>query len=125
MKRLLVHLFFILLSASSWAQNNIQLAAQLTYQGSALANIGGYVDSLGNEYALVGTDFGLSIVDVTVPTNPVIRFTVPGPTNDWREVKTYRKTAYITTEGGGGLTVVDMSRLPGTINYHQYTGDGA
>ncbi|MFM7725694.1 MAG: hypothetical protein ACKO7B_03260, partial [Flavobacteriales bacterium] len=91
---------FITISFSVFSQN-LQLAAQLTYSGSVLANIGGYVDSLGNEYALVGTDFGLSIVDVTVPTNPVIRFTVPGPTSDWREVKTYHKFAYITTEGGG------------------------
>lgn len=41
-----------------------------------------------------------------------------------RKVKTYRKYAYVTTEGGGGLTVVDLSLLPANISYQQYTGDG-
>ncbi|MBL0104042.1 MAG: choice-of-anchor B family protein [Bacteroidetes bacterium] len=114
----------VLLGFQSFGQN-IQLAANLSYGNSALANIGGYVDSLGNEYALVGTDFGLSIVDVTDPANPVIRFTVNGPSSDWREVKTYRKYAYVTTEGGGGLQIIDLSNLPATINSHNWTGDAA
>jgi choice-of-anchor B domain-containing protein len=117
-------LLLLLVGFSSNAQN-LQLAANLSYGNSPLANIGGYVDSLGNEYALVGTYNGLDIVDVSVPANPVIRFSVPGPTDDWREVKTYRKYAYVTTEGGGGLVIVDLSRLPAAINYHSYTGDGA
>lgn len=103
---------------------NIQFRSNLTYSGS-LANIGGYRDTTDHEYALVGTDFGLSIVDVTDPDTPVIRFTVPGASSTWREVKTYRKYAYVTTEGGGGLTVVNLTYLPDSISYHQYTGDGA
>ena len=117
-------IILLLLTVQIKAQN-IQFAANLSYGSSALANIGGYVDSLGNEYALVGTDFGLSIVDVTVPTNPVIRFTVNGPSSEWREVKTYRKYAYVTTEGGGGLQIIDLSNLPASINTKTWTGDGA
>ena len=91
-----------------------------------MANIGGYVDSLGNEYALVGTSLGLDIVDVTVPASPVIKFTITGPTSEWREVKTYRKYAYVTTEdGASGLTIIDMSHLPDTVYTKQYLGDGA
>jgi len=105
---------------------NLQLRSNLPYAPDALANIGGYTDSLDNEYALVGTEQGLDIVDVTDPTNPIIRFSVPGPVSTWREVKTYRKFAYVTTEGGAdGLVIVDLSLLPASINSQNYSGDGA
>ena len=118
-------LFVILLFLSSIVSaQSLQLAGQLSYGNASLANICGYVDSLNNEYALVGTDFGMSIVDVTVPSSPVIKYTVPGASSIWREIKTYKSFAYVTTEGGGGVTVVDLSTLPGPISYSQYTGDG-
>jgi len=113
-----------IISGQFLSAQNLQLRSNLSYGSTALANIGGYTDTLDNEYALVGTEEGLDIVDVTDPDNPAIVFSVPGPTNTWREVKTYRKYAYVTTEGGGGLTVVDLSLLPANISYQQYTGDG-
>jgi hypothetical protein len=47
---------------------HMQLRSHLPYSPVNLANIGGYVDSAGREYALVGATNGLSIVDVTNPT---------------------------------------------------------
>ncbi len=95
------------------AQKNITLRSQLTFPGKQLANIGGYVDSLGNEYALVGHSVGLSIVNVQDPDNPFIVQEIPGPNSIWREVKVWQKYAYVTTEGGsGGLTIVDLTNLP-------------
>lgn len=123
MKKIYLLIFIAILSKSNFAQN-LQLQANMSYGPIVLANIGGYVDSLNNEYALVGTSEGLDIVDVTDPSNPVIRFSVPGPQSNWREVKTYRKFAYVTTEGGGGLVIVDMSQLPDTVFYKSYIGDG-
>ncbi len=114
---------FIALVINTSAQN-LQLRSNLPYSPSELANIGGYVDALGNEYALVGTDFGLSIVDVTDPANPVIKITVNGINSIWREVKTYRNVAYVTTEGGGGLQIIDLSNLPTSVNTTYYSGDG-
>lgn len=123
MKRILL-LVLVLINLKSFSQN-LQLQANLSYGTTDLANIGGYVDSLGNEYALVGTLFGLDIVDVTIPANPIIKFTITGPTSEWREVKTYRKYAYVTCEdGNSGLTVIDLSHLPDTIYTKQYLGDG-
>jgi choice-of-anchor B domain-containing protein len=110
------------------AQENYNLVQRghLTFPGKELANIGGYVDSLGNEYALVGTTTGLSIVNVTNPDNPVLSFEVNGVTNVWREVKTWQGFAYVTTEGtNGGLTIVDLRELPASINSQVYRGDGA
>src|SRR4051812_32402165 len=99
MKKLLFILLIFIVQAAT-AQLNIQFRANLTYPGLSLANIGGFVDHLGNEYALVGYQNGLDIVDVTIPTAPVVRFTVTGPSSSWREVKTYRDYAYVTTENG-------------------------
>ncbi len=122
-------LFIVLAFAvqSAFGQLNISLLANLPYAGKMLSNIGGYVDHSGNEYALVGYEDGLSIVDVTVPTAPVIKFTVAGPSPcEWREVKTYRDYAYVTTECGTvGLQIVDLSNLPASVNTTTYKGDGA
>lgn len=79
-----------------------------------LGNIWGYVDSLGNEYALVGGRTGLSIVDVTNPDSIFQVVRIPGPVNLWKEIKTYGHYAYVTTEGGGGLQIVNLANLPGT-----------
>ena len=124
MKTRILFIFLIASISGVYAQN-LQLRSNLSYGATALANIGDYVDSLGNEYALVGTDFGVSIVDVTNPAAPVIKFSVNGPSSIWREIKTYRKYAYVTTEGGGGLQIINLSNLPATITSHSYTGDGA
>jgi hypothetical protein len=71
-KLLLAGLVTLSLNVHSIAQNlNVTFRSHLTYPGQTCANICGYVDSLGNEYALVGASIGLSIVDVTDPSNPV------------------------------------------------------
>lgn len=108
------------------AQNyNITFAAQKSYATRTLANICGYAAN-GKEYALVGAEDGMDIVDVTIPTNPVAVVQIPNVTNLWKEIKVYKNYAYVTTEGGGGLQIVDLSNLPGTnLAYHSYTGDGA
>ena len=124
------HFFIAVLSLFSitvFSQENYNLVQRghLTFPGKSLANIGGYVDSLGNEYALVGTSTGLSIVDVTDPDNPALRFDVDGVENFWREVKTWNGFAYVTTEGNnGGLTVIDLRELPDTVISRVYFGDG-
>ena len=101
------------------------LRAVLPY-GVSLSNIGGYVDSQGNEYALVGYYEGLSIVDVTDPDNPVEAFMIPGAQSDWREVKVWDTYAYVTTEGGNtGLQIVDLSDLPNSVNSKYWAGSGA
>ncbi len=116
----------LLIGLAASAQNfNLTLRSTLTY-GVTLSNIGGYVDSQGNEYALVGFYNGLSIVNVTDPDNPFIAFTVTGPNSDWREVKTWSTYAYVTTEGGNsGLQIVDLSNLPASVNSKYWTGTGA
>lgn len=115
-------------SAVAFAQLNVVQRSHLPYSGGRTsANICGYVDSLGNEYALVGVQDGMSIVDVTNPAAPVEVRQIPNVDNLWKEIKVYGKYAYVTTEGGGGLQIVNMSSLPNAagITYHNWTGDGA
>jgi choice-of-anchor B domain-containing protein len=123
MKKLFTIITMLLIYMGGFAQN-LTLQANLTYP-FALANIGGYVDSQGNEYALVGTYNGLSIVDVTTPTSPVEMFAVPGITSEWREVKTWSHYAYVTTEGGNGLQIINLDYLPDSVQVKQYHGDAA
>ncbi|HEU4719124.1 MAG TPA: choice-of-anchor B family protein, partial [Bacteroidia bacterium] len=71
-------------------------------------------------------DIGMSIVDVTNPSSPVEVVQIPNVNNLWKEIKVFKHYAYVTTEGGGGLQIVDLRNLPGTnLPYHNYTGDGA
>ena len=108
MKKILLCSLLLIAGFFSQAQVNIQYKSNLTYPGKDMSNIGGFVDSLGNEYALVGYLDGLDIVDVTDPANPLVKFTIPGASSQWREVKTWAGYAYVTTEAG---TVADESSL--------------
>jgi choice-of-anchor B domain-containing protein len=106
------------------AQTNIAFRSSMTFPNQRLANIWGY-SSGGNEYALVGARNGMIVVDVTDPENPTEIVQIPGPMNNWREIKTYQHYAYVATEGGGGLQIVDLTNLPGSnLDYHSYTGNG-
>lgn len=92
---------------------NITLASIKTYTND-LSNIHGYTDTTGREYALVGWYNGTSIVDVTNPSTPIQIAQISGQQSSWREIKTWGKYAYVTTEAGGGLQIINLSNLPGT-----------
>ena len=119
---------FTLLAASAFAQfqpgvnNNVtRLGHQHKYNG--YSNIWGYTDSRGNEYALVGADLGLSIVNITDPAKPVEVDFVPGPgPTAWREIKVYNNYAYVVSEAStpvehSGLQAVDLSTLPDSVSF--------
>ncbi|MCB9342158.1 MAG: choice-of-anchor B family protein [Saprospiraceae bacterium] len=109
------------------AQNlNTTFRSKITFTNQTLANVWGYTSREGKEYALVGASKGLVIVDITDPDNPVQIVQIPGPNNLWKEIKTYSNYAYIVSEGGMGIQVVDLSGLPSpNLDSHFYTGDGA
>ncbi len=111
----------------SFSQNyNLELRSQITFPGQTLANICGYTAPDKREYALVGGSKGLIIVEITNPAQPKTLIQIPGPNNLWKEIKTYKNFAYITSEGGGGVQIVDLSRLPDTtLAVKNYLGDGA
>ncbi|MES2590789.1 MAG: choice-of-anchor B family protein [Bacteroidota bacterium] len=125
--KLIITFIILLFGVNLIAQNlNVTFKSQLNYPGQTCANICGYVDQAGNEYALVGASGGMSIVDVTNTAAPVEVIQIPGVINLWREIKVRGNYAYVTTEGGGGLQIVNLSSLPNVngITYHNWTGDG-
>jgi choice-of-anchor B domain-containing protein len=69
----------------------------------------GYTSPDGRRFALTGTSYGLSIVEVTDPARPRDVGLIAGPASSWREVKTYGSYVYVTTETRHGLDIVDLS----------------
>jgi len=96
--------------------SNVNLLSNLNqYPSIGYNDCWGYVDSEGREYALLGTEHGTSIIEITDPYNPVERAFIPGPFSSWRDIKTHSTYAYVTTEGTGsgqGLQIIDLSNLP-------------
>jgi choice-of-anchor B domain-containing protein len=113
---------------------NIDFLAQIPLTGFSsqplsAANVWGFVhhcDAGNREYAVIGLEDGTAIVDVTEPTTPVEVGFVDGVSSGWREVKILqvesgapgcdRAYAYLSTEGPGGLQILDLSNLPGSVS---------
>ena len=123
--RLILLACYVLLTGSLFAQNtNVAFRSKTTYTGQTLSNIWGYAAG-GREYALVGAKNGMIVTDVTNPAAPVQIVQIPGVASQWREIKTYLNYAFIATEGGGGLQIVDLSPLPSaSLPVYTYTGGG-
>jgi len=118
---------FLCLPNQALTQLNVDSLSHINYQQLHDANLNdvwGYVDEFGNEYALVGTSKGTSIVDVTVPANPVEVFWLPGSTSIWRDPSSHGDYAYVTTEAEDGMLIIDLSPLPQATNLTTtlYTG---
>lgn len=96
----------------------------LQYNPVTLAGVWHHVDDFGNEYALVGTSQGMSIVDVNNPAAPQQIFTVPSLPNNWRELRTHAGFAYMVSEAdSSAVTIVDLNHLPDTIYSKVWRGD--
>ena len=107
----------MLLSSLTQAQN-LTLLSSIDYQelhGTELNDVWGYVDELGNEYALVGTQDGVSIVDLSDPENPQEVFWVEQQNSIWRDLHVYQDKAYVTTEAEDGLLIIDLAPLPSGV----------
>lgn len=99
------------------AQYNLTFRSQLNYTQNA-NDVWGYVSPGGIEYAIVGTQTGVSIVDVSNPDAiSEVQF-IPGVDNVWRDVDIWQNYAYVTTESAaaGGLLIIDLSNLPASAN---------
>jgi len=114
----------IVLSAQS--SKNMSQVGHLSFPGKGgLNDVWGYVDGTGKEYALVGLNQGVSVVDISTPASPVEVFYQIGANSIWRDLKVWNNKAYITNESFGGLMIIDLSTLPGNTNLSvtNYNGD--
>lgn len=117
----------LLFSLGAFSQLNMTQLGYLDVPAnhSTICNdVWGYTDELGNEYALVGTENGVSIVHVTDPLNPIEVEWIDGMYSVWRDIKVYDDYAYVTTEADEGLMIIDLSPLPGssTLPFSHYSG---
>ncbi len=101
----------------------MRLYGNLPYNNS-VSDIWGYTDPNGNEFALVGVQDAVSIVDIgTDPPTEI--HTIPGVSITWRDLKTWDNYAYVINESasGGGLLIIDLANLttnPATSNITTY-----
>ncbi len=118
MKHLTLALFLFVF-IQMHAQLNIDSLSHISYQqlhGADLNDVWGYEDELGNEYAIVGTSKGTSIVDISNPSAPVEIFWYPGTESIWRDPSVHGNYAYVTTEAEDGMLIIDLSPLPQSNN---------
>ncbi|MDG2504529.1 MAG: choice-of-anchor B family protein [Crocinitomicaceae bacterium] len=126
----LITLFFgVLLNYNqSFGQADLSFVSQTDYvalHNTGLNDVWGYVDEQGNEYAIVGTEDGTSIMNVTDPSSPFEVFWLAGENSTWRDPSVYGDYAYISTEAEEGLTIINMSPLPesNVLIANLFTGD--
>ena len=116
------NLFLLLLFTGSFCQAQLNMN-QLGYvdvpdaHTTVCNDIWGYTDEMGNEYALVGTEDGISIVDVSNPSTSIEIAWVPGLNSVWRDIKVSGDYAYVTTEADEGLRIIDLSPLPASSSF--------
>jgi len=97
--------------------SNISLLAHLNdHPNNGYTDVWGYEAPDGREYAILGVNGGVSIVDVTDAVNSVEVAFVPWVTFPWYDMKTYSTYCYVTTEGSTDLLVIDLSGLPNSVS---------
>lgn len=117
MKKILITGLLISCTLQVMAQSRaVTFLGQHTYN-TGINDVWGYADTANNkEYALVGVNDGLSIVDVTNAATPTEVEFVSGPSSIWRDMKTWDHYAYtvhdfISQGTEQGLLIVDLSTI--------------
>lgn len=102
-------------SSSVFSASGISLTAWLplaTFGSHASGNdCWGYVAPSGREYALIGLSDGIAFVEISDPGAPSLITVIATVNSLWRDVKTYEDHAYVVSEGGGAIQVIDMSAI--------------
>ena len=88
----------------------------IKYQG-----VFGWADTVNNkEYAIIGSGSGTYIIDVSIPTNPIVSDFVLGRKNNciWREYKTYGNYLYAISDDDpyNSFQIIDLSYLPDSVH---------
>lgn len=72
-------------------------------------DVWGFVGTNGHEYIIQGLTNGTAWWDIDDPTSPVLVKFIPGPGSIWRDMFVIGEYAYVGTEGGGGIQIIDIS----------------
>lgn len=119
--------------AGDYPCSNIDLlshvpVAALSSVSNSANDIWGHVD-LNNrrEYAIVGMQASIAVVDVTEPTSPVVVGEITGQSTTWRDIKVYqyfdstsgRFKAYAYASADSvteGFSIIDLNNLPERVS---------
>jgi len=108
---------------------NLDLLSHIDIEDTSMdggSDIWGWTSDDGVEYVFMGEQNGTRIYEMSDPANPLEVAFIPGHYTLWRDIKTYKNFAYITSEYGDeendGLIIVDLSDLPNDISYHRKRG---
>lgn len=127
-----IFLFFFAIVGTSYSfgQRNLQLLSTFNIPNQSLSGCWHYSDAAGHEYALIGADQGIVILDISQPVNPVFLFQLPGNRSIWHEIKVRGQFAYAVSEGSdtngvkNGVQIMDLRYLPDSVPYRFWQGDG-
>lgn len=115
MKPVLVFVFGLLWVNSISSQDSLHLSifGKLNPDPVRYSGCWGWTDSMGHEYAIIGTHNGTSIISIDDSTNVFEVDFIPGAASNWREITVIGDHAYVVTEGNnGGMQVLDLTGLP-------------
>ena len=101
---------FPLTDLSAQVSRNCTLLSKFRSPNSSTSNdVWGYVAPNGDEYGILMTTRGTSIVDFSKPRSPVQRAFISGQSSTWRDGKVVGDFVYVVTESrGAGLQIIDM-----------------
>lgn len=102
------------------------LLSQLPGAPSSGSGTNGYVSASGREYAIFGQSNGTTVIEVTDPFNARIVDFVQGRNSLWHEQTVMGDYAYLGTEAGGGMQIVDLRNVDNNVVTlaATYTGSG-
>jgi choice-of-anchor B domain-containing protein len=102
---------------SKWTDNSFPT----NWVGGRFNDCWGYVDSLGKEYAIIGSTVGTHIFNITDAYNPALVSFQPGMEASGgvvhRDYKTYKHYLYaVCDEGNSSLQIFDLKYLPDSVH---------
>ena len=119
-------------SAAGFECQNVDLISHIpltSISGSPFSgsDIWGHVDLNNNtEYAIMGHTKGVTVFDLSVPSQPKQVGTITGIATSWRDIKVYQyfddtlnayqAFAYTTAESSDGIVIIDLNNLPNSVS---------
>lgn len=113
MKVVLLTVVVLLLSLGAEASQRLTPLAKFKYDRNIEYNdVWGYTAPDQREYALLGVVDGTAIIDITDASSPKEISFIPSNRSTWKDIKTLGHYAYVVNESGGGMQIIDLSKLP-------------
>lgn len=85
--------------------------------GNLYSALWGYVAPNGREYAILGCYNGTAFYDITDSANIVEVGFIPGPNNNWREMKVFSNYCYVVSEASNSkIQIINLANLPNSVS---------